>query len=132
MEVHTPSGTAHASLRNYAVKALDALETEILDNLKNVSDIRGSPNCQAALATAVGVLHEKAERPSFFLCYGGDQRGTCEHSGYSPATTFEFHRYSLAFSIHAFVELLLELSFSDLCESTVHKQLDSGNKATVV
>ena len=34
---------------------LDSLETEILDNLKNVSDIRESPNCQAALATAVGV-----------------------------------------------------------------------------
>jgi chorismate mutase len=34
---------------------LDALETEILDNLKNVSDIRESPNCQAALATAMGV-----------------------------------------------------------------------------
>jgi chorismate mutase len=34
---------------------LDALETEILDNLKNVSDIRESPNCQATLATAMGV-----------------------------------------------------------------------------
>jgi chorismate mutase len=34
---------------------LDALETEILDNLKNVSDIRESPNCQAALVTAMGV-----------------------------------------------------------------------------
>jgi hypothetical protein len=31
------------------------LETEILDDLKSVSDIRESPNCQATLATAVGV-----------------------------------------------------------------------------
>jgi chorismate mutase len=34
---------------------LDALEAEILDNLKNVSNIRESPNCQAALGTAMGV-----------------------------------------------------------------------------
>src|ERR1700744_3264634 len=34
---------------------------------------------------------------SLFLSYRGDQRGTCEHSGYSRAMTFEFHGYSLCF-----------------------------------
>jgi len=38
---------------------LDALEREILDNLKNVSDIRESPKCQAVLATATGVYLKK-------------------------------------------------------------------------
>jgi hypothetical protein len=33
----------------------------------------------------------------FVLRYRGDQRSTCEQSGYSRATTFEFHRYSLCF-----------------------------------